>query len=283
MKRLVCIFCIWVSMAGCQEEKEYLFQDVARVQFVGQGDLVPEDLVYSFVWLGKDRWRDTVYLSLRVLGGPAEVDRCLKVSQIEEYDVTYERDNKGYIIDSVVVVKKNKAVPGIHYVAFDDPEVQNLMRVRANHVVDSLPVILLRDSSLTKEKMRLKIKLENSDDFQLGERGWLTKTVIFSDKLEKPDSWNYTTDRYLGKYSESKYELMILVVKDFLGSEYLVDDEWIERGNKDNAIFVFWRGKFIEKLNEFNENPENIASGKAPLRENSEDPNSDLIKFPTKI
>ena len=129
----------------------------------------------------------------------------------------------------------------------------------------------------------MKVKLESSDEFQLGERGCLTKTIIFSDKLEQPTSWNYVTNLYLGRYSEPKHELIMRVVKEQLGDEYQVNDDWFEKGNEDNAIFVFWRSKFVEALNAFNKNPENIASGKAPLREDPENPNSNLVTFPSKI
>ena len=283
MKKLIYIFIVLTSIVGCSEEKEYLFRDVARIQFVAQGNNIPEDLLYSFVYTRKDKLRDTVYLPLRVLGGPLNIDRQFNVSQIEEYNVIYEYDNKGHVIDSTIIMVENKAIPGIHYVAFDDPEVLELMKVRANLVIDSLPVILLRDKSLLKEKVRLKVILESSDEFQLGERGCLTKTIIFSDKLEQPTSWNYVTNLYLGRYSEPKHELIMRVVKEQLGDEYQVNDDWFEKGNEDNAIFVFWRSKFVEALNAFNKNPENIASGKAPLREDPENPNSNLVTFPSKI
>lgn len=283
MKRLIYIFIVLISIAGCGKEEEYLFKDVARVQFLASGDKEPEDVVYSFVWLGKDKIRDTVYLPLRILGGPSEIDRQLKVVQVEEYDIKYEYDNKGYVVDSTVSPIENKAIPGVHYVAFDDPETKTLMKVRANHVIDSLPVILLRDASLAERKVRLRIKLESSDDFQLGERKCLLRTVVFSDKLEKPEAWNWTTKSYLGEYSVPKHELMIRVVRALMGDEYQVDNAWIENGNNEVATFVFWRGKFIEELNAFNQDPENIASGKAPLRVDPENPNSALVSFPANV
>jgi hypothetical protein len=39
----------------------------------------------------------------------------------------------------------------------------------------------------------------------------------------------------------------------------------------------------VEELNTFNNNPENIASGVAPLREDPNNPSSALVTFPTKV
>ena len=37
----------------------------------------------------------------------------------------------------------------------------------------------------------------------------------------------------------------------------------------------------LKALEVFNNDPDNIASGKAPLRENPNDPNSKVLTFPT--
>ena len=281
---LTASFCL--GMMGCQEDEALLFQDVARVQFTSG----VEDYPYSFVWLDKSQGNAVVKLPILVTGGPADVERTVKVTQVEEYDVTYEYDNKGYVIDSTVTPKPNPAVAGVHYVPFNEPDAQALLKVKAGVVKDSLAIILKRDASLETEKVRLRLRLEASDDLQLGESKYLERTIIFSDMLEQPSGWyykNYYTYSvaysYLGNYSVPKHELMIRVLQRLQSSESRVDDQWIAKGNADPTIFVYWRSKFVEELNAFNNNPENIESGIAPMRENPNDLSSTLVTFPTKI
>lgn len=277
-------FCLGIM--GCQEDEALLFQDVARVQFTSG----VEDYPYSFVWLDKSLEYSIVKLPILITGGPSNVERKLKVTQVEEFDVVYEYDNKGYVIDSVITPKPNPAVSGVHYVPFNDAEAQALLKVDADVVQDSLAIILKRDASLKTEKVRLRLRLEASGDLEVGESKYLERTIVFSDMLEQPSGWYYknsytysTAYSYLGNYSVPKHELMIRVLQKLQSSESRVDDEWIAKGNSDPTIFVYWRSKFVEELNAFNNNPENIASGIAPLRENPNDSSSALVTFPTKV
>ena len=275
MKKSIYLLCVLLgALTACSQDDDYPYRDVARVQFVGSSVDGPEDMIYSFIWLNESSQRDTVYIPLRVLGGPAEYDRKVRISQITEYNIEYKTDNKGYVTDTIKTELPNKAVPGVHFVPFDSPEMESILKVKANEVRDEIPVILLRDKSLKTDKMRLRVQLEVSDDFQLGESTLLSRTIVFSDKLEQPAEWNKS---YLGNYSVPKHELMIRV------AESRVDDEWLKKGNKDKSFFVFWRGKFVDALEEFNNDPANIKSGKAPMRENPDDVNSPLVTFPNRI
>lgn len=276
---LTASFCL--GMMGCQEDEALLFQDVARVQFTSG----VEDYPYSFVWLDRSQESAIVKLPILVTGGPVDIERTVKVTQVEEFDVTYEYDNKGYVIDSTVTPKPNPAVAGVHYVPFNDSEAQALLKVKAGVVKDSLAIILKRDASLTTEKVRLRLRLEASDDLELGESKYLERTIVFSDMLELPSEWYSYSNAYyyLGNYSVPKHELMIRVLKKLQSSDSRVDDEWLRKGNADPTIFVYWRSKFVEELNAFNNNPENIESGIAPLRENPNDLGSALVTFPTKV
>ena len=270
-----------LGMMGWQEDEALLFQDVARVQFTSG----VEDYPYSFVWLDSSQESAIVKLPILVTGGPVDIERTVKVTQVEEFDVTYEYDNKGYVIDSTVTPKPNPAVAGVHYVPFNDSEAQALLKVKAGVVKDSMAIILKRDASLTTEKVRLRLRLEASDDLELGESKYLERTIVFSDMLELPSEWYSYSNAYyyLGNYSVPKHELMIRVLKKLQSSDSRVDDEWLRKGNADPTIFVYWRSKFVEELNAFNNNPENIESGIAPLRENPNDLGSALVTFPTKV
>jgi len=283
MKKIFYIFTIILCcnlLISCQEDDALLYSDSARVQFSST-----DDYPFSFVWSDKSVTEAIVKLPIKVIGGPGDVPRKLRVSQIAEYDVTYEYDNKGYIVDSTITQKENPAESGVHYVPFNDAKAQELLVVAPGNVTDSVAIIVKRDASLTTKKVRLRVQLEASEDFLPGESKYLARTVILSDMLEKPSSWgNYTNAYYyLGKYSVPKHELMIRVLQKLQSSTSRVDDEWIAKGNADATVFVYWRNKFVEELERFNNDPDNIASGAAPLREDPTDPSSALVTFPNKV
>lgn len=136
---------------------------------------------------------------------------------------------------------------------------------------------MLRDKSLKINKVRLRLRLKENADFGFGEHRLLGRTIIISDKLEQPSTWNYTTKYYFGNYSLAKHRLMLKVVGD------KVDDEWIKKINGEKSVAIYWRGKFIEALEAFNNDAANQTSGVAPMREDPTDKNSALVTFPTGI
>lgn len=288
MKKLIYLVVAIVSFGAtaCQEQDPMMFEDSARVQFTSAVD----DYSYSFIWSDKSVTSAVVKLPIRIIGGPKDVERTLNVVQVDEFDVTYQYDNKGYVIDSTVTPKANPATAGLHYVPFDDPEAQQVLKVKAGVVQDSLSIIVKRDPSLTDTKVRLRVRIQDSEDFLVGESKYLERTIVISDMLEQPTGWyykNYYTYSaaysYLGNYSVPKHELMIKVLQELQGSNSRVDDEWINKGNADPTVFVYWRAKFVEALEKFNNDPANIASGAAPLKENPNDPSSTLVSFPSKV
>ncbi len=248
-----------ILLGSCSEDYGLVYADRPRLQFYADGDIT--DLSYSFVWGSATRQRDTVYLPVRVLGGPADYDRTADLEQVFDSAAT----------DNV------QAKPSVHYVPFNDEGARKLLTVRAGRVIDSIGVIVLRDASLAKAAVRLRLRIKENNEFGVGETKKLERSIVISDLLEKPSAWDRTTDYYLGTYSTTKHQLMLKVV----GGK--VDDEWIAKVNASTSLIVYWRGKFEEALENFNNDPANIASGLAPLREDASNPNSKLVTFPTKL
>ena len=265
-----------LGLTGCHEEDGLLFNDKARILLTTDIG----DYSYSFVWSDESKKRDTVYLPVRVMGGPSDKDRHVMFEQVSEYNVTYIKDKWGYVTDSVVTERTDKAVADRHYVAFDNPEYQNLFIIPAGKVLSEIGIILLRDASLTKEKVRLRVRLKANGDFELGESKLLERTVAFSDMLEQPSNWvSRQMNLILGTYSKAKHRLMMEVV----GGGTKIDEEWIEKASNSNSFILYWRMKFIEALEKYNNDPENKDKGLAPMREDANDPNSALVTFPSKI
>ena len=199
MKRLKYVIFI-LCLVGCQEADEYLFSDVARIQLKDTSALS-----YSFVYVSSVKNRDTVKVPVNVIGGPQNRLRKIRLSQITEYRVTYVKDALGNVTDTIKTEIMNKAIPGVHYVDFSDAEMTGQTFVKPNAVGMDIPVILLRDTSLKTNEVRLRLKLEVSEDFQLGENIYLNRTIVISDMLIKPSQWRGMKELYLGKYSVPKH------------------------------------------------------------------------------
>ena len=278
MKKITYLFILFLGIAftGCQEEKGFLFQDVTRISFSPK-EAGNYEMTYSFIWGTQNR--DTVYLPFSISGRVADHDRQIEVVQIPGYDVTYNHDDQGHLTDSIVTEWSNSAVAGKHYIAFEDAEAKALLKIKAGEITGYVPVIVLRDNSLKTEKVRLRIQLVVSNDLELGQAKNLIMLLNISDQLEQPVNWTRysSVQSYLGAYSKPKHELMIEVLHD------KVDENWLDQMVNDRPNLIFWRGKFQEALNAFNNDPANIASGKAPLRENPNDSNSAEVTFPSNV
>lgn len=271
MKRIIytAIFLSASWLTGCQEAEYLLFNDIARVQMDEE-----DEIRTSFYYTDASINRDTVYLTVNTIGDPEDRVRHIAMEQISEYDVEYKYDEKGNLIDSVLTEKPNKAVPGVHYVPMDDPEM--------------LPVghpAQCRNSGdtghpasghhLAKDEYRLCLRLKVTEDFLLGENTELSGTIIFSDRLSKPGFWNSSVERYyFGTYSTRKHEFMIEVMQTE------IDDAWWNRLAADYGELSYTKDKLRDALDAYNSDPGNIAQGLAPMREDPDNPNSALVTFP---
>jgi hypothetical protein len=272
MKKIIYIILFSICMVGCSE-KDMLFNDIDRVQM---NDTTT--INYSFVYKVKSVVQDTVYIQINTIGNISQYDRQIILKQIPEYDYTYIRDTQtGQIIDTTTVERPYMAEPNVHYVDFNNEQLNKLYVIKAKQIKASIPIILLRDASLKEHTYRLRIELEKSNDFELGESKARALTIAYSDFLQRFKSWRtdtYSSSAYytFGKYSVAKHQFMIDV------SGEVIDEEWYQQVIAQQAT-LHYRNLFKAALKEFNNNPDNIASGKAPLRESS-DVNSPLVTFP---
>ncbi|HEY0177271.1 MAG TPA: DUF4843 domain-containing protein, partial [Pedobacter sp.] len=250
-----------------------LYNDAARVQL---NDTSTTNI--TFYYEPASVTRDTVYIQVNTIGGFTDYNRDVKLIQVPEYNYSYTRDPvTNQVIDTIATEKPYKAVAGVHYVAMDDPSLKDMVVVKAHQVTAQIPVILLRDTSLKTNSYRLRLQLVGNSEFGLGELKSAAVTIVFSDHLERFYSWRvdgYTASAYssFGKYSIAKHQFMVDVLK------VKIDEAWYQ------AILAMqaqshYKNLLKEALSVFNNDPANIASGKAPLRETSS-PNSPIVTFP---
>lgn len=274
MKKYSCIIVILLAItAGCKKADYMMYSGGVHIQ-------LKDTLAMSYTFIYEDAavTRDTVLIDLKTIGGIADHNRAVTVEQIPEYDITYKYDpTTNKVTDSTVTPKPYTAVAGKHYIPFTDKGAQAIMFIAADSATGKLPIILLRDTSLKTNSYRLRIRLTANDEFAIGEKYAIERTIIFSDKLERFDSWkvdNYTAPAYsyFGKYSTGKHQFMIDVLKT------RIDEAWYQAIVAVQAP-QHYKNLLRDALNAFNTDPANIASGKAPVRETS-DPNSLVISFP---
>lgn len=262
-----------VLAAGCKKAELLLYHDIARVQLSDTTTMSA-----TFVYAPPAVTTDTVRIKVNTIGGVTNYDRRVELIQLTEYDNTYVRDPvTNQITDTVVTERPFKALPGIHYVDPKDKSMQSLMVVKANEVSAEIPIVLLRDTSLKSNSYRLRVQLVANDQFGLGEVNARAITIVFSDRLERFPSWrvdNTSASAYniFGKYSTGKHQFMIDVLK------VNIDQEWFNAIQSAGASQQY-RTVLKQALADFNINPANIASGKAPLRETTS-PGALVVTFP---
>lgn len=274
MKRLIYIIAILTATAsGCTKSEFLLFNDIARVQLSDTTSLSS-----TFVYDPATVIKDTIYVEVSTIGGITNYDRPVKLVQVPEFDYTYVRDPiTNQITDTIATERPFKAVPGMHYTDLADKSLESLMVVKADSARALIPVVLLRDASLKTNSYRLRLQLVANKEFGLGEKNSREKTIVFSDRLERFYSWrvdvsNAPAFNNFGKYSTGKHQFMIDVLK------VNIDEAWYQAALSAQAL-TNYVNLLKRALTTFNNDPANIASGKAPLRE-TDSPTSAAVTFP---
>jgi hypothetical protein len=255
MKRLIYIaLMLTAAITGCKKNERLLYHDIARVQ-LNDTATINSTFVYEPVTTTKD----TVYVQVNTIGKTTNHDREVKLVQVTEKGEPFP------------------AVAGVHYVSMDDPSLKKLMVIKADAVSALIPVVLLRDTSLKSNSYRLRLELTANDQFGLGEVQYRRIAIRFSDHLERFFSWRVDAGQApafytFGKYSTGKHQFMINVLHE------TIDEAWYQAASSIGAL-TNYQNLLKSALARFNNDPANIASGKAPLRE-TDSLNSLAISFP---
>lgn len=223
----------------------FQYFDANGDEVVDVAEMTDEMRIYpfSFVYSGLNAERDTIWLPATTMGVLSSEARPYALRQIQ--------------VEGVL-----NAQPGVHYVSFNDPEVQNLYQVPSdsNHVL--IPLILLRDVSLKDTTVILEFGFAENAYFKPGYAEWATRVVEISDRLMKPSNWDMLEldVYYFGVYGEVKHQLMI----EWTGQTW--DDAYIEEFiNGDYAYQNYLVDYCVKRLKE--ENAKRIAAGGDVYRE----------------
>ncbi|MDR1951394.1 MAG: DUF4843 domain-containing protein [Bacteroidales bacterium] len=223
------------------EEKIKTWSGADRISF--ETRMVSDTLkTYTFVFEDKNVTEHTLWLNVCTEGFVFDVPRAVTIRQVS--------------------TGGNDAVPGVHYVAFDDPQVENQYVIPAGAASVNIPIILLRHSSLQTTIRTLHIELVGNNNFLLStEKNKLHRHIVFSDMYVMAQMWGAqgTVTNYFGTYGQVKHGFMVSV------TDMLFDNNWfdanfrwdtgpLERGwiPRDAGYMTFLRGWLREELQKRN-------------------------------
>jgi len=198
--------------------------------------------------------RDTVWFDVETMGFLADEARRVELRQIPVEGV------------------KN-AEPGVHYVAFDDPEMAAICRIEKGKSRGKIPVILLRAKELEEITVVLKFGFRENEYFIPGYEGLDTRTLEITDRLSEPSNWykrygaqpeygfkGYCIANYIGHYGEEKHRFMIAHTPLAWDNECIED---IMEGKTDSGYMEYIYAKLRKELQKLNED----LGAEGPLRE----------------
>lgn len=158
-------------ICSCKENQMETYNDKAALYFeyatYGQKDSIN----HSFFVYDEDVTFDTVRVVICMTGYPENYDRPINLIQT----------NSG---------SPDAAIPGTHFVAFDDPDIQKHICMPAGQVKTEIPVVMLRDKSLNIEKVRMELTIGSNEYFRPGidkQRNFVLTTTAMA---EKPNNWD---------------------------------------------------------------------------------------------
>lgn len=177
---LGCFALLW----SCDQDIDYPYQGKDRIQFQHYNG---DSTVFSFGLTPDEILQDTLKLPVAYLGKGSE--------SVRNYRVT-------------VVADSTTAIEGTHYIAFN-----GVQPFRANELTDTLHIIIIRESLptdyTTGENLSLVLKMEATEDFDLGLEGGIYKRILLNNYMSEPKWWNGTLHGMFGFYHPKKWKFLI--------------------------------------------------------------------------
>lgn len=245
--RLICILPVLatLSLFSCEKTIETYSSPDNKIGFVFESyrDSITR---HTFVYDNETVIEHTIMVDVQTIGFVTDYDRKISIAQINS--------------------DGPQAVAGKHYVAFDDSRVADQYIMPAGKANTSIPIILLRDESLTKEEMTLTISIVQNENFSLGYTNDRKKSITVSDILTKPKYWHASAVYYFcGEYGPVKHRFMIDASGKKINDDYLFPIVGEPYSTVDMGYTSYLANFFTDKLNQHNK--ELASKGLPPLRE----------------
>lgn len=189
MKRILSIIVlagiVGALVSGCNKNTDLKLytNDPAIYFYQGTNSVSMDSSSFNFVLLPVNQTVDTVYVSLRIMGFPADKDRVVNV-----------RVNDSTTAQQGVQFKVGPAV------------------VHAGNYVDSFPVYVYRTADMADSTFNVYLNVDTSADFKLGYQEYLWYVLSITDRVVPPN-WSYTFSSTFGAYSNVKFRFMVSVLQ----------------------------------------------------------------------
>ena len=243
MKRNVVLFVcisIFLSLLNACEEALPLFnpaQDRLNFVITEYNATTPSTIRKTFVYDPEDVVCDTIYVPVNSMGFVRDYDRYFRIEQVElDTDSVYN------------------AIPGIHYMGFDDSKISSMMFVPAGQVSGKIPIVAFRDRSMRDTVVVLHLRIAASEHFLPGDLERIEQTVEIGDQLMQPDNW-----MCFGIYGYEKHRFLI----EHFNMNF--DEDTFDLFREDLQWGRWLNSRAKNLLAE--ENAERLANGKGPLTE----------------
>lgn len=243
MKKFIYIIAVSLSFGifSCENEKIMYDYPDNRIGFIFPKN-TDSTLTKTFVYDEAERVRDTVFIKLKTIGFLYNYDRAITFKQVTVADTINAEAN-------------------VHYLGFDSPEYKGRLCVPADKDTVTIPIILLRDKSLLKETVLLRIAIAENEFFKLGFPKEVVKNVVISEELSMPSDWpKYGTA--FNPYGKVKHRFLI----EKSGLPWT--NETMEQFKVDLAYFQYLKAEMKIELEKENarlkiEDPDNYPLSEA--------------------
>ena len=266
---LILSLCVAFCCVACEETLPGYGSGWRGVQFVlNESSLNPNVYSYSFVGKDENLALDTVWFTVRPQGMLPKESSRITLEQYEGQEWVYIYGNDGLVTDSVLRVLPRQAEAGVHYVSFDDERMAEHLVLEPGQLEARIPVIVLRDESLRDTTYTLFFRIADSEDLTAGDEAHSNIVLRIADCISRPSAWDDWF--FAGSWSRVRHEFMIRVTGENWDNTFI---ESLTREDRNYYLYVFNRELRLE-------NAERAEQGLPPLREDPDDPDSELV-FPT--
>lgn len=227
------ILLLLLVAASCKEDEVFFYQNDPAIYFANEPRVVYGQLdstSCSFFIADDAVVDDTIHLKICLSGLTVNYDRPISLLQTN-------------------VGAEDAAIPGVHFVAFDDPLVADSVCMPRGQTIAYVPLVLLRDASLKTKEKRLKLTVGQNEHFRPGIDKFRNFSVTVADFATKPTLWDTYWRYYFGLTFGSEKLKFIIRITGYTDFETRLPD--LQQA-------YYFSGLFQEKLAEYNEaHPDN--------------------------
>lgn len=185
--------CLAYLLTSCDQDIDFPYKGKDRIQFQHYTvDLIgtrhySDSLVYSFGLTPDSIPADTLKLVMEYTGAGSD--------QTRTYYVSVDADS-------------TNAVAGTHYAA-----IAHEQKFRAGELTDTLRILIYREhlpnDYTSTENIRLDLKVEANEDFDLGLQGGIRKKILLNNYMSEPTWWQKELGGSFGFFHPEKWKFLI--------------------------------------------------------------------------